>query len=363
MIAVNRLTVALGERSYDIIIGDGCLAVTGELCREAGLSGRAAVVTNPTVGRLYGAPVADSLRAAGYDVLTVELPDGEEYKSLATVGTLYTELIRHGLDRGCFLVALGGGVIGDMTGFAAATYLRGVPFVQIPTTLLAQVDSSVGGKTGVNHELGKNLIGAFHQPRLVVSDVATLDTLDRRDFVAGIAEAVKCGVVLDAGFFSYLEEHGGEVLRRRHDILATLVRRSCELKARIVAEDERESGVRAVLNYGHTLGHAVETLGGYDRYRHGEAVAIGMAQAAAISESFGHATPAETGRIVALLSLLGLPVALPPLPAGEYAAVLMRDKKVREKGLTFVCNRGIGSFAFERVTDAAELLTRCGTGG
>lgn len=360
---MERLTVSLADRSYDILIGSGCLEETGRLCREAGLHGRAAVVTNPTVGRLYCEPVTASLESAGYEFLVIELPDGEEFKTLATVATVYTELIRNGFDRGCFLVALGGGVIGDMAGFAAATFLRGVPFVQIPTTLLAQVDSSVGGKTGVNHELGKNLIGAFHQPRLVISDVSTLDTLDTRDFVSGLAETVKYGVILDGAFFTYLSDHRTELLLRRNDVLTRLVRRCCELKADVVSQDERESGVRAVLNYGHTLGHAVETLAGYDRYRHGEAVAIGMARAAAVSERFGHAGHADTARIVDLIRALGLPSELPPFPGDAYAAVLLRDKKVREKGLTFVCNRGIGGFVFEQVPDVTSLLSGFGHGG
>jgi 3-dehydroquinate synthase len=360
---VERLTVSLSDRSYDIVIGTGCLVDTGKLCRESGLRGRVAVVTNPTVGQLYFQPVLEALRTADYDVLKIELPDGEEYKTLATVNIVYTELIRNAFDRGCFLLALGGGVVGDITGFAAATFLRGVPFVQVPTTLLAQVDSSVGGKTGVNHELGKNLIGAFYQPRLVISDVETLSTLDDRDFVSGLAEVVKYGIVFDADFFSYLNANRDRLLLRQRDAMVYLVRRCCELKAHVVAQDERESGVRAVLNYGHTLGHAVETLAGYDTYRHGEAVAIGMAQAAVISESYGYADHEDTVRIIDLISALGLPTNLPLFTGEEYATVLIRDKKVREKGLTYICNRGIGEYVLEHVTDISSLLTRCGHGG
>jgi 3-dehydroquinate synthase len=360
---MERLTVSLAERSYDIIIGDGCLVDTGRLCRESGLRGRVAVVTNPTVGPLYFQPVFESLCAAGYDVLKIELPDGEEFKNLATVNSIYTDLIQGGFDRGCFLIALGGGVIGDITGFVASTFLRGVPFVQIPTTLLAQVDSSVGGKTGVNHELAKNLIGSFYQPRLVISDTGTLSTLELRDFVAGLAEVIKYGIVLDKGFFSFLIENRERILLRQCDFLVHLVRRCCELKAHVVAQDEHEAELRAVLNYGHTLGHAVETLSGYDVFRHGEAVAIGMAQAAAISESYGYADHADTARIVDLILALGLPTKLPPFTVEEYATVLLRDKKVRAQGLTFVCNRGIGGFVFEHVNDVSSLLTRCGHGG
>ena len=360
---MESLTVSLAERSYEIIIGDGCLADTGRLCRESGLRGRVAVVTNPTVKPLYFQPVLESLSAAGYDVLKIELPDGEEFKNLATVNSIYTDLIQGGFDRGCFLIALGGGVIGDITGFVASTFLRGVPFVQIPTTLLAQVDSSVGGKTGVNHELAKNLIGSFYQPRLVISDTGTLSTLGLRDFVAGLAEVIKYGIVLDKGFFSFLIENRERILLRQCDFLVHLVRRCCELKAHVVAQDEHEAELRAVLNYGHTLGHAVETLSGYDVFRHGEAVAIGMAQAAAISESYGYADHADTARIVDLILALGLPTKLPPFTVEEYATVLLRDKKVRAQGLTFVCNRGIGGFVFEHVNDVSSLLTRCGHGG
>ena len=363
MFIVERLTVPLADRSYDIIIGAGCLANTGTLCREAGLRGRVAVVTNPTVAKLYYEPVLRSLSSTGFDVLRIELPDGEEFKNLEVVTTIYTELIRNSFDRGCFLLALGGGVIGDMTGFAAATFLRGVPFVQLPTTLLAQVDSSVGGKTGVNHPLGKNLIGAFYQPRLVISDAETLVTLERRDFVSGLAEVVKYGVILDGDFFSYLNQHREKILLRKRDELVYLIRRCCELKADVVSRDELESGVRAVLNYGHTLGHAVETLAGYDRYRHGEAVAIGMVQAAAISESYGYAGHSDTEQISQLIRSLGLPTELPHFTIEEYAALLLRDKKVREKGLTFVCNKGIGSSIFTQVSDVSSLLTRCGHGG
>lgn len=360
---MERLTVPLAERSYDIIIGDGCLHQTGALCRDAGLRGRVAVITNPTVEPLYGQVVRDSLHAAGYDVLAVQVPDGEQFKNLETLNSIFAALISGTCDRGSFLLALGGGVIGDMTGFAAATYLRGIPFVQVPTTLLSQVDSSVGGKTGVNHELGKNLIGAFHQPRLVVSDVRTLLTLEQRDCISGLAEVIKCAVTFDAEFFTYLLQNVQRIKAMDLQVLATVVQRSCELKAAVVAEDEREAGKRAVLNFGHTLGHAVETLSGYDTYRHGEAVAIGMVQAARISESFGHSTPAVTNTLITLLSSLNLPTELPRYSIDDYVAVLQRDKKVREKGLTFICNKGIGDFAFEKVSEVSSLLSRCGFGG
>ena len=359
---MERLTVSLADRSYDIIIGEGCLADIGRLCRDLGLRGRVAIVTNPTVAPLYFEQVRESLRTVGYDVHKIEIPDGEEFKNLITVNAIYTDLIRNGLDRGSFLLALGGGVIGDITGFVAATFLRGIPFVQVPTTLLAQVDSSVGGKTGVNHELGKNLIGAFLQPRLVISDVGTLVTLESRDFISGMAEVIKYGIILDADFLKFLSRVSDRILLRQHEVLSTIVRRCCELKSDVVGQDEREAGLRAVLNYGHTLGHAVETLTGYDGILHGEAVAIGMVQAARISQSFGYAAPADTETIVELIRSLGLPTVMPHYSREEYEAVLNRDKKVRETGLTFICNRGLGGFAFENVTDVASLLTRCGYG-
>jgi 3-dehydroquinate synthase len=250
-----------------------------------------------------------------------------------------------------------------MAGFAAASYLRGIPFVQVPTTLLSQVDSSVGGKTGINHPKGKNLIGAFYQPRAVLIDVDTLDTLPEREYLSGLGEIVKYGAVLDEEFFSFLEQNAVPMLARDKTALIHAVGRSCAIKARVVESDEREGGVRAVLNYGHTLGHAVETLTGYTRYLHGEAVAIGMVQAARISESFGFCSRADRERIESLLALLGLPRELPVFPASAYQAALSHDKKVRDSGLLFIGNVGIGSYRMQRVTELSALLAICGIGG
>lgn len=357
---MDRLDVGLGERSYPLYFGNGNLGTVGACCKERGLGKNVAVVTNPTVGALYVDGVRDSLQRSGFTVNLVEIPDGEEYKNGATLNAIYDRCVALCLDRGAFILALGGGVVGDIAGFAAATYLRGIPFVQVPTTLLAQVDSSVGGKTGINHPLGKNLIGAFYQPHLVLIDVAVLATLPEREFLCGLAEIVKYGIVLDRELFAYIEEHGDSLLARNSDDLLHVVQRSCAIKASVVEKDEREAGLRAVLNYGHTLGHAVETLTGYGRYKHGEAVAIGMVQAARFSERSGFSRHDDTERIVALLKRLGLPVDLPEFGAREYANALWHDKKVREGGLNFVYNRGIGEFHIGRVTDIPTLLTACG---
>jgi 3-dehydroquinate synthase len=361
-VSLETIKVALGERSYHIALGAGILDTVGSLCREIGLSGTAAVVSNTTVAPLYYHRVRASLELVGYRVLLVELPDGEGFKNSATLNLIYDALVDAALDRGSFIVALGGGVIGDMAGFAAASFLRGIPFVQVPTTLLSQVDSSVGGKTGINHPKGKNLIGAFYQPRAVLIDVVTLDTLPEREYLSGLGEIVKYGAVLDADFFDFLERNARSLLARDKAALIQAVGRSCSIKARIVEADEREGGVRAVLNYGHTLGHAVETLTGYTRYLHGEAVAIGMVQAARFSESLGFCTAADRERIEALLELFGLPRELPAFPARDYLGALSHDKKVRDSGLTFIANSGIGAYRMEKVTDLKALLEICGIG-
>ena len=359
---VEQIKVALGERSYDITLGADILDTIGALCRELGLSGTAAVVTNTTIAPLFYDRVRAAMEAAGYRVVPVLLPDGEGHKNSATLNLIYDALVDGSLDRGSFILALGGGVIGDMAGFAAASYLRGIPFVQLPTTLLSQVDSSVGGKTGINHPRGKNLIGAFYQPRAVLIDVATLDSLPEREYLSGLGEIAKYGAVLDGDFFTFLEQNTDLLLFRDKSALIHAVSRSCAIKARVVESDEREGGVRAVLNYGHTLGHAVETLTGYTRYLHGEAVAIGMVQAARISQHFGFCSEADRDRIESLVKALGLPTELPSFPARQYQEALSHDKKVRESGLLFICNLGIGEYRMERLTDLRALLEICGIG-
>ena len=281
---MKTLTVDLGDRSYPIQIGQGLLDEADLL--TAHISGRQVmVVSNTTVAPLYLDRVLASLD--GLETATVILPDGEQYKTLDTLNTIFTALLEQRFNRGCTLVALGGGVVGDITGFAAASYQRGVAFLQVPTTLLAQVDSSVGGKTGVNHPLGKNMIGAFHQPGCVVIDTDTLDTLDDRQLAAGLAEVIKYGLIYDADFFAWLEENVSAIMARNKMALARAIERSCTIKAEIVAADERESGMRALLNLGHTFGHAIETGTGYGNWLHGEAVATGMLMAVDLSARHG----------------------------------------------------------------------------
>ncbi len=360
---MDNITVGLGERSYAIYFGQNVLGEAGRLCRELHGGRRVAVVTNPTVGALYLEPLKSALDKAGFAVYEIEIPDGEEYKGLATLKGIYDRLIEFGFDRGSLLVALGGGVVGDITGFAAATYLRGIPFVQVPTTLLAQVDSSVGGKTGINHEQGKNLIGAFYQPGLVLIDTATLMTLPEREYLSGLAEVVKYGIVLDGSLFDFITANTDKLLAREQEALRAVIKRSCSIKAGVVEKDEKEGGMRAVLNFGHTMGHAVETLTSYRQYTHGEAVAIGMAQAARFSEIMGYSDSQATSRIIALLKALNLPVEVPDFPASAYTEVLLHDKKVRDGGINFVFNSGIGDFRLARVTDLQSLLRTSGIGG
>lgn len=353
---MQKLLVSLGERSYTIQVGSGLLAELGRLCSELALGSTAAIVTNPTVGKLYTATVRDTLEKAGYTIHLIEIPDGEVHKNSQTLNSIYDALLAAGLSRDSFLVALGGGVVGDMTGFAAATFLRGVPFVQVPTTLLAQVDSSVGGKTGINHPLGKNLIGAFYQPSLVLIDTATLTTLPEREYVSGLAEVLKYGVVCDRDFFTFIAENTERIRDRDKECLQDIIRISCALKASVVERDEREGGYRAVLNYGHTFAHAVERLTHYTDFLHGEAVAIGMVQAAKLSELMGYADRRDTKAIVDLLQSFGLPVDLVPFSRDEYFQALLKDKKKRAQGINFVFNKGIGDSIIENVSDWDFLL-------
>ena len=356
---MSVLTVNLAENSYDIIIEQGSLPSLGTRCAALGLSGRAAVITNPTVAALYGRAVLDSLEAAGFSAVLINIPDGEEYKNPATLNRVYDDLLAAGVDRSSFIVALGGGVVGDLAGYAAATWLRGIPFVQVPTTLLSQVDSSVGGKTGIDHPQGKNLIGAFYQPRLVLIDVATLATLDPRQFRAGLAEVIKYGAIIDRPFFEYLETNIAGILAMEPDVLTAIIRRSCELKAQVVELDEKESGLRAILNYGHTLGHAFEALSGYSGLVHGEAVAIGMALAERVSVSRGLCSREEAERIVALIERCGLSVAVPSFDRQKLLDALAADKKTTSGTITFICNSGIGMYALSKHTPE-ELLVLSG---
>ena len=338
---MHTLRVELGERSYPIHIGPGLLA-DGELLREALGSGRAAVITNEVVAPLY----LDRLLAAcgGGEITTIILPDGERHKTLDTISGIYDQLLAGGIDRKSTLVALGGGVVGDITGFAAATWLRGVRYLQIPTTLLAQVDSSVGGKTGVNHPRGKNMIGAFHQPACVIADMDTLKTLPGREVRAGLAEVLKYGLINDADFFDWLANHAAGLLALEGDLLAEAVARCCRAKADIVARDERESGVRALLNLGHTFGHAIEAAAGYGAWLHGEAVAAGMVMAADLSHRLGWLEAQAARRIRDVLEGdFGMPV-IPPadISTDRYLELMASDKKAEQGRIRFVLLRGIG---------------------
>jgi len=339
---MDTVRVELGERSYDIEIGAGILRTIGPKMKALGLGGKTGVITNDTVGPLYGAVVMDSLRDAGFDPVLLVIPDGEEYKSLPWASHLYDRLLSMRFDRKCSLVALGGGVIGDLTGFVAATYMRGIPFAQVPTTLLSQVDSSVGGKTGVNHPLGKNMIGAFYQPVHVCADVTTLNTLPMAEFLSGMAEVVKYGVIRDGDFFSYIEQNMAAILSKEPDAVCHVIKRSCEIKAEVVGKDERESGLRAILNYGHTVGHAVEALTNYTGYRHGEAVSIGMVVAARLAHGMGLCGRDALGRVEALLSALGLPVKMPSMPAESVLSAMSIDKKAEGGKVKMVLPTKIG---------------------
>ncbi len=350
---METLEVALGERSYPIYIGSGLLG-DPRWIRPHVPGRQVLVVSNETVAPLYLQPLRASLD--GLEQADLILPDGEQYKTVATVETIWDRLLELRFDRNCTLVALGGGVVGDITGFAAACYQRGVHFIQVPTTLLAQVDSSVGGKTGVNHPLGKNMIGAFHQPRCVIADMDTLDTLDERQLRAGLAEVIKYGLIRDAEFFAWLEAHMDALLERRPGALTEAVLRSCRNKAEVVAADEREAGQRALLNLGHTFGHAIETGVGYGRWLHGEAVAAGMYMAAELSRRLGWLGNGELERIARLLERAGLPLAPPPgLDAGRMRELMAVDKKVVDGRLRLVLLRGIGHAVVTADFDPALL--------
>jgi len=354
---LEKITVNLAERSYPILIGAEILGNLAKHLDEIGFPKRVALVSNPKVYDLFGQIVTDSLRAAGYSVHEINVPDGEEYKTLQTLEQIYDELIRNNFDRGSGLIALGGGVIGDMVGFAAATFLRGIPFVQVPTTVLAQVDSSVGGKTAVNHPLGKNLIGAFYQPALVLIDVVTLETLEPREVAAGFAEVVKYGIIKDFDFFCWLEQHADALKKLERSALVEAVKRSCQIKADIVEVDEKEGSIRAFLNFGHTFGHAVETLSGYNKWKHGEAVAIGMVVAATIAQQENLCRFEDVARIESLLLRFDLPVTPPGFPLEDYVAAMQRDKKVKEGTLSLVLNQGIGTVQLRKVTDISNVFS------
>ncbi|AGB40502.1 3-dehydroquinate synthase [Halobacteroides halobius DSM 5150] len=339
---METVKVDLGVRSYQIKIGEDILANLGAYLQELDIGSKVLIITNPLVNSLYGSEVKEAIAKVGFDVSKALISDGEEYKSLETAQDLYDKAVGVGLDRTSTIVALGGGVVGDIAGFIAASFMRGINFVQVPTTVLAQVDSSVGGKVAVNHPQGKNLIGDFYQPKLVVADKKVLSTLEERELKAGLAEVIKYGVIWDQQFFAFLEKRIDEILNLETDAIIKLVTRSCEIKAAVVAEDEKEEGLRAILNYGHTIGHALEAVTNYKKYRHGEAVAIGMVAAAKLAYKRGLLDSAALERQKELISNFGLPVAYHNLEKEQIIKALSKDKKVKNGVIRFILANQIG---------------------
>ncbi|MCH8249358.1 MAG: 3-dehydroquinate synthase [Proteobacteria bacterium] len=335
MTAAHTITVNLGDRSYPIVIGAGLLNGGFDLSKFVN-GPDCLIVSNEIVAPLYRDRILPNL--AGKAVTTIDLPDGESYKSVASLQAVIDRLVESGANRDTTVIALGGGVVGDIAGFAAACYMRGVAFIQVPTTLLAQVDASVGGKTGVNHPEGKNLIGAFHQPQVVMIDTDTLKSLPDRELKAGLAEVIKYGVICDVEFFAWLEDNMQALLEKEPPALARAIQRSCELKATVVAEDEHESGHRVILNFGHTFGHAIENCQGYGEWLHGEAVATGMIMAAELS-GIGDG---DVERLRVLLQKAGLPVSPPAIDGQDWLRTMGMDKKVKQKQLRFVLLRALG---------------------
>ena len=358
------VSIALDERSYPILIGQNLL---DNPATWAGLpkASAAVIVTNDTVGPLYAGRLQAALAGQYGKVYIVSLPDGEEHKTWNSLNLIFDALLEQGCDRKTVLFALGGGVVGDMTGFAAACYMRGVPFVQVPTTLLAQVDSSVGGKTAINHPLGKNMIGAFYQPVRVVCDLDTLKTLPERELSAGLAEVIKYGPIADLTFLDWIEANLPALLARDPKALAHAVKRSCEIKAEVVGQDERESGLRAILNFGHTFGHAIEAGLGYGQWLHGEAVGCGMVMAAQLSARLGLINEAQVTRLAALIAAAGLPIRGPVLDAERnaqsYMTLMRVDKKAEAGEIKFVLVNGAGSALVRGAPDAmvADVIDAC----
>ena len=351
--------IELGDRGYDIRIGDGEL----QSASFAGLpqAAKGVIVTNTTVGPLYEAQLRAALDGVHAELISVTLPDGEAYKTWASLNLIFDAMLAAGCDRKTVMYALGGGVVGDMTGFAAASYMRGVPFVQVPTTLLAQVDSSVGGKTGINHPLGKNMIGAFYQPLRVICDLDTLDTLSPRELSAGLAEVIKYGPIADADFLAWIEANLDALMARDRAALMHAVRRSCEIKAMVVGQDERESGLRAILNFGHTFGHAIEAGLGYGEWLHGEAVGCGMVMASELSVRLGLMPASFVDRMRRICQRAALPVVAPRLGVDRYMALMRVDKKAEAGEIRFVVIESLGRAAMRSAPDAlvAQVIETC----
>jgi 3-dehydroquinate synthase len=356
----DEVAIDLGDRSYPILIGPDLLS-NGSSWSRLPKSAAALIVTNSTVGPLYADRLQACLSARHAAVHVLTLPDGEKFKNWETLNLIFDALLAYGCDRKTVLYALGGGVIGDMTGFAAASYMRGVPFVQVPTTLLAQVDSSVGGKTAINHPAGKNMIGAFYQPLMVVCDLSTLKTLSARELSAGLAEVIKYGPIADMSLLDWLEENMDRLVRGDAAALAHAVRRSCEIKAWVVGQDERESGVRAILNFGHTFGHAIEAGLGYGEWLHGEAVGCGMVMASTLSQRLGLVDKAFVKRLTDLVRRAGLPTQGPRLGADRYLELMRVDKKAEAGEIKFVLIDKPGSASVRSAPDALvrEVIDQC----
>lgn len=357
----ERVKVDLGANSYDIVIGAGILPFLGQelscYARQHGWGKQVMVISNPTVEALYGKQIVTSLSEAGFRPALALMQDGEQYKTMDSAMQLYNQALSLGLDRKSFILALGGGVVGDLAGFVASTYMRGIPFVQVPTTMLAQVDSSVGGKVAVNHPKGKNIIGAFYQPRLVWADVDVLKTLPVEELRAGLAEVIKYGLIWDGNFFDYLEKRFREILSLNQEDLREIVKQSCAIKAQVVAQDEREGGLRAILNLGHTFGHALEALTHYRDYRHGEAVAIGMVMACMVSGELGLLSAEELNRVTVVIRSFGLPVEDRNVAAQDILASMYHDKKAEAGKIKYVIPETIGRV---RITSAIpeDLILR-----
>jgi 3-dehydroquinate synthase len=349
-VATQSVTVDIGRERYDILIGRGLLS-TPQAWQGLPRATQALVISNTTVAPIWAARLVDALKPHYRQISVIELPDGEAHKDWPALNSIFSHLLEHTADRKTVLFALGGGVVGDITGFAAGCYMRGVPFVQVPTTLLAQVDSSVGGKTAINHALGKNMIGLFYQPQRVVCDLDTLQTLPQREFIAGLAEVIKYGPIADETFLTWIEEHLDELLIRDTDALAHAIRRSCEIKAEVVGQDEKEGGLRAILNFGHTFGHAIESGLGYGQWLHGEAVGCGMRMATDLSVRLGLVPLSALERVHTLLVRAGLPVCAPDLGADVYLDWMGRDKKAEAGDIRFVVLESMGRAAVHKAPE------------
>jgi 3-dehydroquinate synthase len=358
MSSPHKIAVRTSNEHYDIYVGQEVLQPFGQHLAELLPGRKAFLISHPMLLDLYGTTVTEALQQAGFTTATLAIPDGETSKTLQTAADLYTYLASSGADRQSVLCAFGGGVVGDLSGFAAATYMRGIPFVQIPTTLLAMVDSSIGGKTGVNHAFGKNLIGSFYPPRAVCTDITLLRSLPEREYRCGLSEIVKAGVIADTGLFTLIERELQAIRQRDEAVLTTLIERAIAVKVRVVEEDPTERGVRAILNFGHTIGHALEAVTAYEQYSHGEAVAIGMALVARLSEALGLCAPEARQRLYAVLEGLGLPVAYTEIDAQRLIEVMAHDKKAIDGVVQFVLMRDIGTVVYRQQvpTEALESL-------